>query len=382
VAKNYWREMFIPSAKSKLSLLILLLVAVALFIWSYNSRVFVKEKYFEEKLAAAKLMQKAEQIIREYRMSQGIFIDELNDPNKTTLIGEKYSLITTDRGSLEAKLTTLNPNFAAATVDLFKKAGLKNGDLVAVSCTGSMPGLNIAVMSAAKVLGLDLVIISSVGASMFGATDPDFTWLDMESLLYKKGIFPYKSVAASLGGGRDLGRGLNKTGRDLIINAIKRNNVRLVHEKSLEKNIKKKMRLFTKASDKEIKLYVNIGGGLSSLGNAINGKLLTPGLHRYISTKNISVKGTMFLFAEKGIPIIHLLDVTRLAEMYNLPIAPVPLPEPGTGSVFVEERYNLTVAAIVLGIMIILIAIVILFDHSQQKLSEKEISSSSLDSKL
>jgi len=30
----------------------------------------------------------------------------------------------------------------------------------------------------------------------------------------------------------------------------------------------------------------------------------------------------MFLFAENGIPVIHLLDVVRIAEKYNLPIAP------------------------------------------------------------
>ncbi|MCK4357448.1 MAG: poly-gamma-glutamate system protein [Candidatus Cloacimonetes bacterium] len=365
--------MFIPSAKSKLSLVILLLVAIILFIWSYKSRVFIEEKYFEEKLSAAQLMQEAEQVIREFRLSQNVFIDENNDPNKTALIGEKETKITTDRGSLESKLTTLNPNFGAVIVDYFKKAKLKKGDLVAVSLTASMPALNIAVMSAAKVLDLDLVIISSVGASMFGATDPDFTWLDIETLLYDKGIFPYKSIAASLGGGRDLGRGLSKIGRDLIIEAVRRNNVPLVRENSLEKNIQEKMSLFSNYSDKEMKLYVNIGGGLSSLGDAINGKLLSPGLHRYVSTKNIPIKGTMFLFAEKGIPILHLLNIPKVAEIYDLPIAPVPLPEPGIGKVFVEEYHNITVTAISLGIMIILIVIVILFDHKQQKFTEKEI---------
>ncbi len=363
--------MFVPSAKSKISMIILLFVAIVLFVWSYNSRIFIKEKYFEEKVASAKLMQKAETVIREFRNNQGIFIDELNDPNKTALIGEKQTMITTDRGSLEAKLTTLNPNFAAVIVDLFKKAKLKSGDLVAVSCTGSMPALNIAVMSAAKVLNLDLVMICSVGASMFGATDPDFTWLDMESLLYNKGIFPYKTIAASIGGGRDLGRGLSKLGRDLIIEAIERNNVELVKENSLEKNVQKKMKLFTNYSDKDIKLYVNIGGGLSSIGNAENKKLLGPGLNKYVSTKNIPIKGTLFLFAEMGIPIIHILDVIKIAEKYDIPIAPVPLPEPGIGKIFVEELHNVHITSISLGIMMILVIIVILFDHKQQQFKEE-----------
>ncbi|RLC49793.1 MAG: poly-gamma-glutamate system protein, partial [Candidatus Cloacimonadota bacterium] len=226
--------MFIPSAKSKISLLILFVVSIILFVWVNNSRIYIKERYYKEKLAAAKLMQQAENIIKEYRQQQGIFVDEENDPNKTALIGEKETLITTDRGNLTAKLTSLNPNLAAVIVDMFKQAKVKKGDKIAMSCTGSFPAMNIAVMSAAKVLGLKLVIISSVGASMFGANDPQFTWLDMEKLLYDKGIFPYRSVAASLGGGRDLGRGLNKTGRELISQAIERNQVREIRENSLE----------------------------------------------------------------------------------------------------------------------------------------------------
>jgi len=79
----------------------------------------------------------------------------------------------------------------------------------------------------------------------------------------------------------------------------------------------------------------------------------------------------MFLFAEKGVPVIHLLDVRVLAEEYNLPISPVPLPEPGTGAMFLEERYNLTVTAIALAILVILIVIVIFFDRRQQQFKEE-----------
>lgn len=343
------------------------MVAIGLFIWAQNSRVWVKEKFYDEKLQAAELTKRATEVIREYRMQQGYTFDELNDPNRSGLIGEKYSLITTDRGDLTAKLTTLNPNISAIIIDFFKRAKLQQGDVIAVNVTGSMPALNIAVLSAAKVLDLDVVLISSVGASMFGATDPHFTWLDMETLLNEKDIIPYKSAAASLGGGRDLGRGLSKTGRDLIIEAITRNDVHLIQEESLEKNIEKKMELLENGN---IDLYVNVGGGLSSLGDAINGRLLPPGLHKYVLTRNIPKKGTMFLFAEQGVPIIHLLDIRKLAEDYDLPISPVPLPAPGTGQMFLEERYNLTVTAIALAILAILIGLVIFFDRSQQQFKE------------
>jgi len=363
--------MYIPSSKSKFSQIILLCVALILFWWVNSSRIFVKEKYFAEKLQAAKIMAKAQEIIKQYHLDHNVFIDKINDPNQTGLIGEKQTLITTDRGSLTAKLTSLNPNMAAVIVELFKDARLQAGDRVAMSCTGSFPSINIAVMSAAKTLDLDLVMITSVGASMFGATSPVFTWLDMETLLNEKEIFPYKSVAASLGGGRDLGRGLNRTGRDLILEAISRNNVDLVQTNSLEQNITEKMKILN--SYGSIDLYVNVGGGLSSLGNSINGRLIGPGYHRHINIKNIPLKGTMFLFADEGDPIIHLLDIEALAEKYGLPLAPDPIPEPGSGKMFLDERYNLTITSIALAILVLLVILVIFFDHKELKIKEGDI---------
>lgn len=344
-----------------------------LFAWSNNSRVKQKQKYYKEKLAAAVLMEKAEKILKDYRIEQGIFIDEVNDPNKTGLIGEKYTQITTEEGKLESKLTSLNPNFAAVIVEFFKKTGLQQGDAVAVSYTGSFPALNIAVLSAAKILELDLVIISSPGASMFGATDPQFTWLDMENLLYREGIFPYRSVASSIGGGEDNGRGLSKQGRELLENSIHRNNIPLIKEDSLMASVEKKMEFFNTEKTKKIKLYVNVGGGLSSLGSSLNGELIETGYHKNIPVKNYHAKGTMILFAQKGIPIIHLENIAILAKENELLVAPVPLPKPGVGNVFIEDRYNITVAAISLMIMFILILTVILFDHKRQKFSEKDI---------
>lgn len=365
--------MFIPSAKSKLSLFTLFVVSILLFIWVDSSRIYVEQKYFREKLEASKLMEKAINTIKDYRIEQGIFIDEVNDPARTTLIGDRESLIITDRGNLNAKLTSLNPNYAAVMVDYFKQAKLKKGDNVVVSCTGSFPAINIAVFAAAKTLDINLVVISSVGASMFGATDPNFTWLDMESLLLEKGIFPYKSVAASLGGGRDLGRGLNLSGRKLITEAIQRNEVLLIKENSLEKNIIQKMEIFKETSGDDVSLYINIGGGLSSLGNSVNGQLIKPGLNRFIDLKNVPLKGTMLRYSDLGVQSLHLLKITDIAHKNELPIAPDQLPKPGAGKVFEDQRYNPTVSIFALIIMVLLILVVIFFDHKELKLKEEEI---------
>jgi len=208
--------------------------------------------------------------------------------------------------------------------------------------------------------------------AMPGMTDPNFTWLDLESYLYEKKIFPYKSVAASIGGGRDLGRGLTSNGRKAIIDAINRNDVLLVKENSLEENILEKMKIFEKNATKP-KLYINVGGGLSSLGNSINGKLVSTGYHSYLNLKNIPLKGTMFLFADKKVPVIHILNVLGFAQKYKLPIVPDEMPTPGEGVTFLEPRYNTTYAAISLFILVVFIGIIIIYDHSQMKLKHDEV---------
>jgi len=77
---------------------------------------------------------------------------------------------------------------------MLMESELKKNDVVAVAFTGSLPGLNIAVLSALQTLNLKPLVITSVGASNWGANDPYFTWLDMERLLYDAEIFNYRSL--------------------------------------------------------------------------------------------------------------------------------------------------------------------------------------------
>ena len=153
---------------------------------------------FENKIMAAQLMEKSMIVLKDSRMEHGIFIDIENDPNETGLVGSPFSLITTDEGDLDAKLTTLDPNFSAAIVDLMHQVNLQKGDTVAILMTGSMPGANIAVLTACKALGVYPVTITSIGASQWGANQVDFTWLDMELILFDHELIQARSIAASI----------------------------------------------------------------------------------------------------------------------------------------------------------------------------------------
>ena len=65
----------------------------------------------------------------------------------------------------------------------------------------------------------------------------------------------------------------------------------------------------------------------------------------------------LFRFLESDIPIIHFLDIKKLAENYELPIDPNNKPEIGVGMVYWEYYYNKLV--IVVAIVIVISALVI-----------------------
>ncbi|MBI1884012.1 MAG: poly-gamma-glutamate system protein [Chlamydiae bacterium] len=338
---------------SKTTLIGLAVLAILLFMLAYHSRELVRQPWHTEKLRAARLASAAQNAIKMRAIEKGLVIDAVNDPNLTGLIGQEYTDITTDRGVLEAKLTSTNPNFAAGVVDMLKRAGLAKGDCVAVGVTGSMPAMNIAVLAALEALDLKPLIISSVGGSTWGATNPEFNWLDMESFLFEKKIFHACSVAASIGGGRDNGRGLSALGRQLIEQSIRKVGMTLIHENSLEDSIRKRMEIYDQyAQSKPIKAYINVGGGLASLGAAINGTLIPPGLSKNLAMKNFPVKGVIVQMAGRGLPVIHLLNVERIARAYGLPIAPQPLPEIGEGRVFIEERHHVMITLLCILLLV------------------------------
>ena len=57
-------------------------------------------------------------VFNEDQYLKKLFIDIENDPNETGLVGGPFSLITTDEGDLDAKLTTLDPNFYSLTTGI------------------------------------------------------------------------------------------------------------------------------------------------------------------------------------------------------------------------------------------------------------------------
>ena len=370
---NYQKKPFIPAIQKTSTLIGLSLLALGCFIISINSRIIDVSPSYEDKIEAANLMQKAMSILKNHRMEESVFIDIENDPNETGLVGSPFSLITTDEGDLDSKLTTLDPNFSAVMVELMYQLGLKNGDTIAVLMTGSMPGANIAVLTACKALGVIPITITSVGASQWGANLVDFTWLDMESILFENGLISSRSIAASIGGRNDMGRLLSPSGRDLIMENINKHDLPLIRKERLADNIQHRMDLYS--SIQSINNYdaiVNVGGGVASLGTSFNLRLLPPGVVRRNIIQDIvrpgGIEGVFSKFLKFDVPGLHILNIRPLTQEFKMPFAPIPIPEIGVGGLYAIEKYNVWVAGICL--IVVSSSVLAVGIHSKRKIRQ------------
>ena len=370
---NYKKQPFIPAIQKTSTLVGLSFLALGCFILSINFRTIDVSPSYEHKIEAANLMQKAMSILKNHRMEESVFIDIENDPNETGLVGSPFSLITTDEGDLDSKLTTLDPNFSAVMVELMYQLGLKDGDTIAVLMTGSMPGANIAVLTACKALGVIPITITSVGASQWGANLVDFTWLDMESILFENGLISSRSIAASIGGRNDMGRLLSPSGRDLIMENINKHDLPLIRKERLADNIQHRMELY--GSIQSINKYdaiVNVGGGVASLGTSFNLRLLPPGVVRRNIIQDIvrpgGIEGVFSKFLKFDVPGLHILNIRPLTQEFKMPFAPIPIPEIGVGGLYAIEKYNVWVAGICL--IVVSSSVLAVGIHSKRKIRQ------------
>lgn len=344
-------------------------LSLALYAFAERSVEPVHAEAYRMKVEAMKLMQNAEKAIAERKRQLGISIDARNDPEGRGVVGPQFTLVTTDRGAQAAKSLAAHPSFAAAVTQMMLQAGVREGDLVAAGMTGSLPGMNLAVLAACRAIGAEPVIITSAGASMFGATDPTMTWLDMEAVAVDKGLWPFRSLAASLGGGGDVGRGLSPAGRQILRDAIERNGAIYLEPTSVFEAVNQRVALYDSvagARHRGIACYINVGGGVASLGGAQNGRLIPPGLSHRLTTRNYPNRGVINVLGERHIPVIHLLQVEKLAREFEIVDSGLNPAKPGSGLLFVKFRYNLWIVVAATAILLAANLFVLRHDLRQQ----------------
>jgi poly-gamma-glutamate system protein len=335
--------------------LVILAAAALLVLGSLEAtRSLPADPLYPTKLAAAQQMELATRALREERLARGIPIEPEIDPNATGLIGPEYTAITTTLGYLSAKRTSTNPNMAGVVVAMLDQAGAKPGDCAAVGFSGSFPALNTAVLCALQAMELKPVIVSSVGASSHGANDPRFTWLDMEQVLHERGLFPWRSDAVSPGGVTSIPTLFGDEGTREMQAAISRSGLPALDEQgegSLQPDVARRMDLYETGCGGRPAVFINVGGSLAALGNCPQGRALPTGLLPPGIRSAGPGCGVIFRMVAAGVPVIHLLDIRKIARDYGLPVDPAPLPAVPDGRVMSQGGYSRMVALIGLVIL-------------------------------
>ena len=282
-------------------ILILLFFNISLWLAMKHFTPKSQAEFYQEKMQAIELAQQAHAIIGEQ------------------LLGEEFTFATTTLAPRKAKELSAHPDFAALAVEYLHKAGIKRGDKVAVNFSGSFPGLNISVLAAMQTIGAQPLIVSSAGASTWGANRPEFMWTDMESKLVSSGIWQWQSLAASLGGVNDNGGGLMPEGKELLRQSITRNNRKLLAPQTLQQAIDMRLELYrTHNSGQLPKALINVGGNHVIFGKMGHKTPLKEGLSQgYDFTLNRH-DGLAQEFIKNNRPVIHFINIERLAAKYNI----------------------------------------------------------------
>jgi len=303
--------------------------------------------------AAARRMARAEHAVAEKRQSLGIAIDPALDPYRTGLIGVELSMLTTTVGDIVAKRTTANTAFAALVVRYFHELGLEPGDRIAVGSSGSFPGILRALLSACAETGVEPVVITSIGASEYGANMEGLSNAEMMAACAESGVLPYMPAAISPGADGD--RGISLLYRLELSDDIARYarstagalNLPFIGGDSFETSFSAHLEVYEKAAP--IKAFVNIGGADVNFGSGPASLKLKPGLI-LPSSRNSRVapggfrgegaaeaaeasadgrEGLIGYYLARGVPAMHFLNIKGLALQSGIPVdgdpeAPIP----------------------------------------------------------
>ncbi len=344
----YWR----PQKVSRRTLILISLAAMGAWAIVHGSHRMGRPENGVLKLQAARRAAESFQAIKQERLRRGDSIHPVLDPTGSGLLGEAMTQVTSRPAELADKQTTVNPNFAAAVVEMLLDAGVEPGDTIAIGWTGSLPALNMALCGAVESLQLHPIAVASVTSSQYGANRPDLLWLDMERLLHQQHLISFRSRAASIGGIADRGLGMSPEALELVAAGIRRSGLPTIGNQSRAESLDQRMRIYEASDSNPIRAYVNVGGGIVSTGGSDAKRQYLPGLNKTLPPGALETDSIMARFARQGIPVIHLGQVRALAERYRFPIAPTEMPVVGTGRPFRQQAPSRWLAAT--GLLLIL----------------------------
>ena len=220
----------------------------------------------------------------------------------------------------------------------YQEAGLQPGDTVCIGMSGSFPGLGIASIAAANEMGLNVRVIASYGASMYGATRTALPIVRILDVARQAGLIEYDMLAVSPGGDFDQGYNLiYPNSREVIFALAREAGLTMIDEETIPASIQRRLAIY----GDDVDCFVNVGGASANMGTSPytltfpNGLVLDPP-----AIPANEDRGLTFEYAARHIPVVHLLNVRGLAEENGLPFDPVALTRPGETDVYYTMRYS------------------------------------------
>lgn len=236
------------------------------------------------------------------------------------LLGEPYTTLTTTLGTRAAKEVATNPAWAALLLRWLRESGVEAGDAVAITASGSFPGLIVSTLAAIEEIGARPVLAVSLGASEYGANSEQATWLDLARWIREAGALETTAALVTMGGESDLGEGLLPEGREAIRSAALRCGVELFEPQDLRDAIEHRL---TVMREENVVALVNVGGGQAAVGRCMHTSTLPVGPWDRHTPCTCDERGVLARFRSDGIAIFHVLGVRELAARWGID------PEPG-----------------------------------------------------
>jgi poly-gamma-glutamate system protein len=294
---------------NNLRLLLLAVGMAALWYLSAPSVLNSEEELLWERVRSAQLH------LSQWRQQNGTATPLEEDPWQCGMIGLEWSGVTTTLGELSSKRTACNPAWAIQYKRWFNELDLKPGDPIAIYSSASFPALLLNALAAAEEMQLQPLLIVSLGASTWGANHPDNLWPAQGAELRRGGFIRKKADYYTLGAGSELARGLSPEGVMLLRQAAKNADVELLMADGLEDMVSLKSKLL---DDYQARVFISIGGSQANLGASEDVLKLQTGL---VPASEVAIAGNGVIgFAmQKGIPVIHMLNIKSISDRVGIP---------------------------------------------------------------
>jgi poly-gamma-glutamate system protein len=287
----------------------LALISILLLVWGLLATEAEPVAAYPEMCSAAQQMTATFPVIAEARGQAGYAVDPVVDPLASGFIGIEFSPVTTTLGELRAKQLSTSPDFAAMIVKWLASQKPDPGATVVIHGSGSFPALLTAAIIACETIGVEPLILTSAGASSFGANLNGFLYWDMERVLFEQGLIQHRTVFATAGGTGDNGSSFWPGGLEEVVEAGRRNGLEIRYPESLQQSIDTKLEFIDTRGP--VAALINIGGNHAAQGHS--SRPFPAGFFQAGAQPDSSGDGLLAVISKRGIPVAHLLQLRPLA---------------------------------------------------------------------